>query len=134
MYVSYLPLVKPVTVFQVIAYVCSTTILILKDETYGVVKILMAHMHIAWQTPRIKHLSHTTTTHNTQTKKHKTRSPWSPQATGFQRLQFYRWVQPPYVAQSIMIIATRRCTFIDNTNCCFIYLTIILCAAAQRAH
>ncbi len=67
-------------------------------------------------------------------KKHKTPSPWSPQATSFQRLQFYRWVRLPYATQLITIIATRQCTFIDNNNFSFIYLTIILCAVAQCAH
>ncbi len=43
------------------------------------------------------------TTHNTQ---HKTPSPSSPQAAGFQRLQFYSWERLPYIAQSITIIAT----------------------------
>ncbi len=57
-----------------------------------------------------------------------------PQVVGFQRLQFYRWVQLPYIAWLITIIATQWWTFNDDTNFSFIYLTNILCAAAQRAH
>ena len=42
-------------------------------------------------------------------------------------------VRSPYVAQSITIIAIRRCDFINETNKFFILLTYILCEAAQRA-
>jgi hypothetical protein len=47
---------------------------------------------------------------NTQHKKHKTPSPRSPQAAGFQTLQFYRWVQSLYTTRLIMIIAMQQCT------------------------
>ncbi len=60
--------------------------------------------------PRTNRLSHTQQ-HTTHKQKTEIPSPWSPQASGFQWLQFYRWVQSPYVAWSITIIATRWCTF-----------------------
>ncbi len=69
--------------------------------------------------------------HTTHNKNQKTLSKWSPQAAGFQRLQFYRQVWLPYVARSITIIATWQCTFFDDTSFSFIYFTIILSAVAQ---
>ncbi len=83
--------------------------------------------------PRTNRLLHTKqhTTH----KKHITSSPWSSQAIGFQRLQFYRWVSNPrmlhYQSQSLQ---HGNVLYIDDTNFFFNYLTIILCAAAQCSH
>ncbi len=91
-------------------------------------------MHTALRTPKNQPPLAHTTTNNTQQKKHKTPSPCSPQAAGFQRLQFYRWVRSSYVARSITIIATRRCTFYWRHYLFLYLLTIILCAAAQCAH
>ncbi len=60
--------------------------------------------------PRTNRLLHAQQ-HTTHNKKQNTLSPWSPQAAGFQWLQFYRWVQSPYVARLITIIATWQHTF-----------------------
>ncbi len=56
-------------------------------------------------------------------KNNKTSSPWSPQSAGSQRLQFYRWVWSPYLAQSITIITIRRLNFYrwNKKNLSFIY-------------
>ena len=75
----------------------------------------------------------TTHNHNTLHNFQKTPTPWSPPPTGFQRIQFYRWVQSPCVARSISITATRRCDLhLHETNCFFILLTIILYPADRR--
>ena len=72
--------------------------------------------------------------HNTCCATQKSPTPWSPPPAGFQRLQFFRWVQMWYVTQLISISSMQQYIFIDGTNVLFNLLTNILQAAAQCAH
>ncbi len=90
----------------------------------------LAYAHQVWMT------YDTSCNYTQQTQDHKnqkTPTPWSPPPAGFQRLQFYRWVWLPCVAQLISISATWQCNFNDETNIFFILLTIILQASDRHA-
>jgi hypothetical protein len=85
-----------------------------------------------WILRRTNCLLHTQqhTTHNI---KHKTLSPWSPQAAGFQRLQFKGECNRRMLRNRSQSLQHGIVTYINKTNCSVILFTIILQAAAWCA-
>ena len=145
MYVSYLLLVKSCKSFSSDCISNSTKKLIPKTEGWKHMvrwKYLWRTAHaLAWRTPRnqppLKHITVITHTHthNPQNKNnihHRHHGPPKPPASDGSNVtgecNCRGWCDWSWSSQHGDVL------FIDDTNFSFIYLTIILCAAAQRAH
>ncbi len=91
----------------------------------------MAHVHIAWWTPRTHRLL--TTTHNTH-KKHKTTHHGPPKPPASRGLNLTGECDLHTLRDRSQSLQHGDVLFNDDTIFSFIYFTAILCAAAQHAH